>query len=71
MDPNAEVILVNFIRNIAANFGCTVDSVDFESRVLELTCPLGNEDACARALADYMDGHVRQPIPSGRGFKAG
>ncbi|NVM20924.1 MAG: hypothetical protein HWN68_04005 [Desulfobacterales bacterium] len=51
---------VQVVSIVASRFGCTIDSIDIETRTVSITCPGGTEQEieCAIAIGDVMEGKV-------------
>jgi hypothetical protein len=52
---------LNFLQIVSivtSRFGCTIDSIDTQSRTVSITCPGGNkqEIECVMAIEDIIEG---------------
>jgi hypothetical protein len=51
-----ETIFLNLLKMTVENHGCTIVDLDLENHIVNLDGPDDSVEACARAIAELVDG---------------
>jgi hypothetical protein len=57
-----EIEFLNIVSMVAAQYNCTIDDIDLDTRTIHLTCMGGKsqEIECAIAISDIFDGRQEE-----------
>jgi len=56
---------LQIVSIVASRLGCTIDSIDVDTRTVSITCPGGKEQEidCATAIGEIMEGTLDPQDP--------